>query len=53
MNSYKMKLSLVFGVTQMSGGLLCALANALHRRAWADVWCEVLPQMLFLQAVFG
>jgi len=53
MNSYKMKLSIVFGVAQMSLGLGCSLSNALHRKSRLDVWAEFVPQLLFLESVFG
>jgi vacuolar-type H+-ATPase subunit I/STV1 len=37
----------------MTLGLCCSLANALHRRAWLDVWGEFVPQLLFLQVSPG
>ena len=52
-NSYKMKMSIILGVTQMLLGLGCSLANALHFRSELDLWCEFVPQVLFLLSTFG
>ena len=52
-NSYKMKLSIVLGVSQMLLGLTCSLINALHFRSELDVWCEFVPQAIFMLSIFG
>jgi len=52
-NSYKMKMSIVFGVGQMLLGLTCSLINALHFRSELDVWCEFVPQAIFMLSIFG
>ena len=46
-NSYKMKLSIILGVLQMSLGLFCSLLNAMHFRSVLDIWCEFVPQAIF------
>jgi len=52
-NSYKMKLSIVFGVLQMLLGLVLSLINSLHFRSALDVWCEFVPQAIFMLSIFG
>jgi V-type H+-transporting ATPase subunit a len=52
-NSYKMKLSIIIGVLQMSLGIGLSLANALHFRNAIDVWCEFVPQAIFFGSIFG
>ena len=52
-NSYKMKLSIILGVLQMLLGLTCSLVNALHFRSELDVWCEFVPQAVFMLSIFG
>ncbi|WFD04111.1 hypothetical protein MOBT1_002814 [Malassezia obtusa] len=52
-NSLKMKLSIVLGVAQMTFALLLNVPNHIHfkRRAW--IWAELVPQILFMEALFG
>jgi len=52
-NSYKMKMSIILGVLQMNLGLFCSLLNALHFRNAIDVWCEYVPQAIFMLSIFG
>ena len=52
-NSYKMKLSIILGVLQMSLGLFCSLLNGLHFKSELDVWCDFVPQAIFLLSTFG
>lgn len=53
MNSYKMKLSIILGVLQMLLGLFCSLLNALHFKSELDVWCDFVPQAIFMLSIFG
>jgi len=53
MNSLKMKLSIVLGVTQMVLGIFCSLLNGLHFKRMLDVFCEFVPQLIFMLAIFG
>jgi len=46
-------MSIIFGVVQMSVGIVLSLFNAMHFRKPLDIWCEFVPQMIFLQAIFG
>ena len=34
-------------------GLVCSLLNALHFQSEIDIWCEFVPQALFMLSVFG
>ena len=48
-----MKLSIILGVLQMLLGLFCSLLNALHVQSELDIWCDFVPQAIFMLAVFG
>jgi len=52
-NSLKMKMSVIMGVTQMVTGIFLSLLNALHFRHYIDIVGEFIPQMLFMNCLFG
>jgi len=52
-NSFKMKLSIVLGVSQMCLGIVLSLFNGLYFRNKLDVYCEFVPQILFMFSLFG
>jgi V-type H+-transporting ATPase subunit a len=52
-NSYKMKLSIVLGVSQMVLGIVMSYYNAVFHRKSLDVWYVFVPQMIFMNAIFG
>ncbi|XP_055906180.1 V-type proton ATPase 116 kDa subunit a 1-like [Eupeodes corollae] len=52
-NSYKMKLSIIFGVTHMLFGVSMSVVNHVHFRRWGRIFMEFLPQVLFLLLLFG
>lgn len=52
-NSLKMKLAIIFGITQMSLGIFMSLLNALHFGHILDIFTEFIPQILFLWSLFG
>eukprot|EP01105_Mastigella_eilhardi_P003268 TRINITY_DN1421_c0_g3_i1.p1 TRINITY_DN1421_c0_g3~~TRINITY_DN1421_c0_g3_i1.p1 ORF type:complete len:891 (+),score=316.40 TRINITY_DN1421_c0_g3_i1:129-2801(+) len=52
-NSFKMKLSVIFGVIQMVLGLFMGLLNHIHYKQWLRVWFEFIPQAIFLIGLFG
>jgi V-type H+-transporting ATPase subunit a len=53
MNSYKMKMSIIFGVIHMSFATILSLFNHLHFKKMINVYCEFIPQVLFMQCIFG
>jgi V-type H+-transporting ATPase subunit a len=52
-NSFKMKLSIVVGVIQMTFGILLKGVNNIASGSAIDFFCEFLPQLLFMLATFG
>lgn len=52
-NSYKMKLSIVLGVAQMVLGICMSYLNAKQYKHPVDVWYVFVPQMIFMNAIFG
>lgn len=52
-NSYKMKLSIVLGVTQMVMGIVLSYRNAKFFKEKLDIWFVFVPQMIFMNAIFG
>lgn len=53
LNSVKMKMSILLGVIHMNLGIICSLFNNLHFRDSLSTWCEFVPQMIFLNGLFG
>ncbi|KAF9187157.1 H(+)-transporting V0 sector ATPase subunit a [Haplosporangium sp. Z 767] len=52
-NSYKMKMSVILGVIHMSFGICMVYYNAKFFRKPIDIIGGFIPQMLFMQALFG
>jgi len=52
-NSMKMKLSVLFGVLQMTVGVLLRWSNAIYEKSMTDFICECLPMMVFMLCFFG
>lgn len=52
-NSYKMKQSILFGLFQMNFGIILAFTNMVHFGETIDIWCNFLPQLLFMMCLFG
>lgn len=52
-NSLKMKLSVILGVTHMSVGIFLSLLNGIHFKKPLNIFCEFVPQILFLWCLFG
>lgn len=52
-NSMKMKLSIILGVIQMLAGTIISLFNAIHFRKTLDIWCQFVPEVILMLAVFG
>lgn len=53
MNSMKMKIAVIFGVAQMTLGILLKGTNALYFRSGVDFLFEFVPQLVTLLALFG
>lgn len=52
-NSYKMKMSIILGVIHMSTGICMVYFNAKFFRKRIDVIGSFIPQMIFMQCLFG
>jgi len=53
LNSYKMKLSIIFGVTHMIFGVAMSVVNMTHFRRPMSILLEFVPQMVFLCLLFA
>ncbi|KAL9997078.1 putative V-type ATPase, V0 complex, 116kDa subunit family [Helianthus debilis subsp. tardiflorus] len=53
LNSLKMKMSILLGVPQMNLGIILSFFNALYFRNPVNVWFQFIPQMIFLNGLFG
>ncbi|QCD88589.1 V-type proton ATPase subunit a3 [Vigna unguiculata] len=53
LNSLKMKMSILLGVAQMNLGIVMSYCNALFFRNKVNVWFQFIPQMIFLNSLFG
>jgi V-type H+-transporting ATPase subunit a len=53
LNSFKMKISIVYGVIQMTGGILIKGSNALYFKNLPEFFTEFIPQLLFMLCTFG
>jgi len=52
-NSFKMKISIIVGVIQMTVGICLSLLNHLEYRDYKRVFFEYLPEMIFFEGIFG
>ncbi|CAG9532743.1 unnamed protein product [Cercopithifilaria johnstoni] len=50
-NSMKMKISIIFGITQMTFGVILSLINFLNFRSTIDICFTFIPQILFLSSI--
>ncbi|KAF8395009.1 hypothetical protein HHK36_018948 [Tetracentron sinense] len=53
LNSLKMKMSILLGVTQMNLGIMLSYFNARFFGSSLDIRYQFLPQMVFLNSLFG
>ncbi|KAF7997553.1 hypothetical protein HCN44_006124 [Aphidius gifuensis] len=52
LNSYKMKISIIFGVVHMLFGIFVGLWNHLYFKKRINIICEFIPQVIFLTFLF-
>ena len=52
-NSFKMKISIIIGVSQMVFGLACKTSNCFYFKKWKDLLFENIPEYIFLLSIFG
>ncbi|KAI3733252.1 hypothetical protein L1987_64472 [Smallanthus sonchifolius] len=53
LNSLKMKMSILLGVAQMNLGIILSYFNAKFFRNDLNIWYQFIPQMIFLNSLFG
>ncbi|XP_071788014.1 V-type proton ATPase 116 kDa subunit a 1-like isoform X2 [Asterias amurensis] len=53
LNSFKMKMSVIFGIAQMSFGVVLSAFNHKYFKKPINMWCEFVPQLIFLEFIFG
>jgi V-type H+-transporting ATPase subunit a len=53
LNSLKMKMSILIGVVHMNLGILMSLYNNVYFRDTLSTLCEFIPQIIFLNGLFG
>ncbi|KAL3640936.1 V-type proton ATPase subunit a2 [Castilleja foliolosa] len=53
LNSLKMKMSILMGVSQMNLGLILSYFNAKFFKNDLNVWYQFVPQVIFLNSLFG
>ncbi|XP_011641985.1 V-type proton ATPase 116 kDa subunit a isoform X2 [Pogonomyrmex barbatus] len=51
-NSFKMKISIIFGVLHMLFGVVVGLWNHMYFKKRVNITCEFVPQVIFLMALF-
>ncbi|THG98053.1 hypothetical protein EW026_g4069 [Hermanssonia centrifuga] len=52
-NSYKMKMSIVLGVIHMTFAICLQVPNHIRFKRYSDIYTNFIPQMLFMQSIFG
>ncbi|CAO2834627.1 unnamed protein product [Amaranthus hypochondriacus] len=53
LNSLKMKMSILLGVVHMNLGILLSFFNAKFFKNDLNIWYQFVPQMIFLNSLFG
>uniref|UniRef100_A0A5B6ZDC6 V-type proton ATPase subunit a n=2 Tax=Davidia involucrata TaxID=16924 RepID=A0A5B6ZDC6_DAVIN len=53
LNSLKMKMSILIGVAQMNLGIILSYFNAIFFHNSLNIWFQFIPQMIFLNSLFG
>ncbi|NXK85849.1 VPP2 ATPase, partial [Formicarius rufipectus] len=53
LNSFKMKMSVIFGVAHMTFGVVLGLFNHLHFKKMYNIYLVFIPELLFMMSIFG
>ncbi|XP_065355709.1 V-type proton ATPase 116 kDa subunit a 1 [Calliphora vicina] len=53
LNTYKMKLSIIFGVIHMIFGVIMSLVNYSYFKKAVNIFMDFIPQVVFLALLFG
>lgn len=53
LNSLKMKMSILLGVAQMNLGIILSFFNAKFFGNCVNIWFQFIPQLIFLNSLFG
>lgn len=51
-NSYKMKMAVILGVTHMLLGLGIKVINTVRRKNWLSLFTVAIPQIIFMLCTF-